>query len=202
MRRWYVTLDDFLQVYCGVELFPENQAGVIHTGSNLLHDAVSGAYALDPFTQELYGNEPFYKADSNILFTKYIYPSCKDLYVGWYDEALSDAEGLNVLNTKFFNKFITILNNTFERYKYLLDTYAAEKANLLGKVKSISVTKYDDTPQTSGGTYDDSYSSTVTTNENGTELNTLMARIAEIDDDMRNLYRDWAREFGGLRIYE
>lgn len=201
--REYFTLYDYLFNLLGVTHYEQLEAGIVISSNNVLQNAAIRAYNLEALTTEEYANESFMKTEATILFTKYIYPSCKRLYVGYCDNSLTTSEKTKLITENFFNKFIQILNNTYEKNKFMLDTYTTEKNDLLNKVESISVTKFNDTPQVKNtGEYDDSYNSSVTTNRNSTELNTLMARIAEIDVNMRNLYQDWAKEFGGLWIYE
>ena len=201
--RTWITLREFLFSYLNCTYYDQLEAGIILSTNKILPNAALKAYDLEALVETDYANEAFMKDESNILFTKYICPSCRDLFVGWKYSDQTDAAAKSSLVKMFFNRFIQILNNTYEKYKYMIDTYAAQKANLLEKVQSISVTKFNDTPQVKNtGEYDDSYNSSVTTNNNSTELNTLMARIAEIDVNMRNLYQDWAKEFGGLWIYE
>lgn len=98
----------------------------------------------------------------------------------------------------FFDKFMTILKMTYDRYALILKTYEDNKADLLNKVESL--TRFNDTPQDTGEFSDDEHTTHITSTKN--DFDTLMGRIDEIDRKYRNVLADWTREFESLFIHE
>lgn len=101
---------------------------------------------------------------------------------------------------KMLTSIYEIYNETKDRYETLLGYYASEKANLLNKIKSKSVARYNDTPQDGGDWSDDEHTSNITQNESETDMLPLMDRLTSIQNNFRNLVKEWADEFKGLFI--
>ena len=131
------------------------------------------------------------------LWSMYIAPYRLNEFIVYKD----NAEITSVSDAKFqewMTRYVARLKFTFERYKTLLDIYAAQKANLLNAVKASNTIRFNDTPQNGGEFTADLYTTTFTKTESQTDVNTLMARIDEIDKAYQNVYGNWAKEFSEL----
>lgn len=98
----------------------------------------------------------------------------------------------------FIRKLSSIYFKTKDRYETLLGLYASEKSNLMNKVESISISRYNDTPQNGGDWSDDEHTSNITRNESSVDLTPVMDRLKTVQDNYLNLVKDWADEFKGL----
>ena len=85
--------------------------------------------------------------------------------------------------------------SSMEKYSMLIQNLENNKAKLLDDVKSSSTSRFNDTPQNSGDFSDDAHTSTVTKTENSSNVGTMMARLNEIEDNIKQLYLDWSNEF-------
>ena len=85
--------------------------------------------------------------------------------------------------------------SSMEKYSLLIQNLEANKNKLLDDVKSSSTSRFNDTPQNSGDFSDDQHTSTVTKTENSSNVGTMMARLNEIEDNIKQLYIDWSNEF-------
>ena len=88
-----------------------------------------------------------------------------------------------------------------EKYVLLIKNLTANKKKLLDDVKSSSTSRFNDTPQNSGDFSDDQHTSTVTKTENSSNVGTMMARLNEIEDNIKQLYMDWSNEFRKFIIW-
>ena len=85
--------------------------------------------------------------------------------------------------------------SSMEKYSLLIQNLETNKNKLLDDVKSSSTSRFNDTPQNSGDFSDDQHTSTVTKTENSSNVGTMMARLNEIEDNIKQLYIDWSNEF-------
>lgn len=86
----------------------------------------------------------------------------------------------------------------------MIDIYNDNLDLLMSDPSSSTEMKFNDTPQNTQGVYDwsdDNHLTNVTKTTTTTPVGTKMERINEIQESFRDLYSDWAREFGGLFIY-
>ena len=91
--------------------------------------------------------------------------------------------------------------SSMEKYSLLIQNLEANKNKLLDDVKSTSTSRFNDTPQNSGDFSDDQHTSTVTKTENSSNVGTMMARLNEIEDNIKQLYLDWSNEFRKFIIW-
>ena len=91
--------------------------------------------------------------------------------------------------------------SSMEKYSLLIQNLNANKAKLLDDVKSVSTSRFNDTPQNSGDFSDDNHTSTVTKTENSSNVGTMMSRLNEIEDNIKQLYIDWSNEFRKFIIW-
>lgn len=106
----------------------------------------------------------------------------------------------NEITEKVLRKFSYIYNTTKDRYLTLIDIYTNQKANLLNKVESNSIQRFNDTPQNGGDWSDDEHTSNITRTESSNDFTPLMDRINEIQNKLRNIQKDWEDEFKGIFI--
>lgn len=102
----------------------------------------------------------------------------------------------------------SLINKTASRYLTLISLLSEKETNLLSQIKtsSNSTSRYNDTPQSSDfeeieGT---NYASNLTkaSSESSSDGGTVMSRLEEVRQNLRNLYNDWADEFKQLFIEE
>lgn len=77
-----------------------------------------------------------------------------------------------------------------DKYVMLIQNLEANKAKLLDDVKSSSIARFNDTPQNSGDFSDDQHTSNTTKTENSSNAGTMMQRLNEIEDNIKQLYID------------
>ena len=138
--------------------------------------------------------------ESENCFREYIWPR-------FYQEAIIYAD-LDK-NEDFVEKFartkvgqiMSWWTSSIEKYSMLIQNLTANKSKLLDDVKSASVSRFNDTPQNSGDFSDDNHTSTVTKTENSSNVGTMMARLNEIEDNIKQLYIDWSNEFRKFIIW-
>ena len=138
--------------------------------------------------------------ESNKCFREYIWPR-------FYNEAIIYAD-LDK-NEDFLEKFCSTKagqifawwTSSTEKYSLLIKNLENNKTKLLDDVKSASVSRFNDTPQNSGDFSDDQHASTVTKTENSSNVGTMMARLNEIEDNIKQLYMDWSDEFRKFIIW-
>lgn len=98
----------------------------------------------------------------------------------------------------FVRKLSSLYSQTADRYTTLLGLYTAQKTNLMNKVSSTSISRFNDTPQNGGDWSDDQHTSNITRNESENDFTPVMDRIKTIQENYRNLVKDWMDEFRGL----
>ena len=72
----------------------------------------------------------------------------------------------------------------------LIQNLNNNKAKLLDDVKSSSTSRFNDTPQNSGDFSDDNHTSNITTTTSSSNVGTMMQRLNEIEDNIKQLYID------------
>ena len=138
--------------------------------------------------------------ESITFFRNYIWPR-------FYQEAIVYAD-LDK-NEDFLEKFcrtkvgqiLAWWQSSTEKYSLLIQNLNANKSKLLDDVKYASISRFNDKPQNSGDFSDDQHTSTVTKTENSSNVGTMMARLNEIEDNIKQLYIDWSNEFRKFIIW-
>lgn len=114
-----------------------------------------------------------------------------------YDETFEDEIEGRV--RKVFNDFINIINNTYEKYETLYNILQSNKDTLMRKVEASSTVtnRFNDTPQEAGNFEDEDHTTeyNITRGNTGTDDDTPIARIDEIDRKMKHLILRWTNEF-------
>ena len=101
----------------------------------------------------------------------------------------------------YLARLAQFFDSTYKRYALILSAYenkldTYQKA--LAKVGSDSTneTRFNDTPQVTDGTVDSHLTTyTKTTTSSTTDANTIMTRIAEIEEKMSDVYKNWTDEY-------
>ena len=192
-ERTYYTLDDIRktlgEIYSGEG--PYTMIG--RTFSKFLNDCVKKA-GLSPRSNLTESNE------SNMCFVDYIWPRFYLETIVYTDS--DDTEGFleKFARTKA-GQIMAWWMSSSEKYSLLIQNLEANKTKLLDDVKSASISRFNDTPQNSGDFSDDNHTSTVTKTENSSNVGTMMARLNEIEDNIKQLYMDWSNEFRKFIIW-
>ena len=194
-ERTYYTLDD-IRKEAGLYLNSAGPYTMYASYSNLttfINKCLEEAgFDIIPVTTEI--------TESEKCFREYIWPR-------FYQEAIIYAD-LDK-NEDFVEKFcrtkvgqiMSWWTASIEKYSLLIQNLEANKSKLLDDVKSSSTSRFNDTPQNSGDFSDDQHTSTVTKTENSSNVGTMMARLNEIEDNIKQLYIDWSNEFRKFIIW-
>ena len=194
-ERTYYTLDD-IRKEAGLYLNSAGPCTMYASYSNLttfINKCLEEAgFDIIPVTTEI--------TESEKCFREYIWPR-------FYQEAIIYAD-LDK-NEDFVEKFcrtkvgqiMSWWTASIEKYSLLIQNLEANKTKLLDDVKSASISRFNDTPQNSGDFSDDNHTSTVTKTENSSNVGTMMARLNEIEDNIKQLYMDWSNEFRKFIIW-
>ena len=195
MERTYYTLDDIRKK---VGLYPDTKGP---------YSVISFGISLSEFINEclLYAKYSRYTGftettESNKCFKEYIWPR-------FYNEAIiyTDSDETEDFVEKFCRtkagQIMAWWQSSSEKYSMLIQNLTANKAKLLDDVKSSSVARFNDTPQNSGDFSDDQHTSTMTKTENSSNVGTMMQRLNEIEDNIKQLYIDWSNEFRKFIIW-
>ena len=193
-ERTYYTLDDIRKAVGGSYLTGEGPYSMnLKAFSTFLNDC------LNKVNFTLFST--FAETDeSQMCFREYIWPR-------FYQEAIIYTDSDE--NEDFLEKFcrtkvgqiLSWFKASSEKYILLIQNLNANKTKLLDDVKSASVSRFNDTPQNSGDFSDDQHTSTVTKTENSSNVGTMMARLNEIEDNIKQLYIDWSNEFRKFIIW-
>lgn len=192
-ERTYYTLDDIRKE---VGISPTSE------GPYAMQKSAFSTFLNTCLTEAGYDTAPYFSdtAESVNCFQKYIWPR-------FYQEAIiyTDLDK----NEDFVEKFARtkvgqIMSwwiSSIDKYSLLIQNLEANKTKLLDDVKSASISRFNDTPQNSGDFSDDQHTSTVTKTENSSNVGTMMARLNEIEDNIKQLYIDWSNEFRKFIIW-
>ena len=112
----------------------------------------------------------------------------------------------NYVYAQWWLDFIGKIQETAPKYLKLINIYKDNESKLLDRVSTItnSINKFNDTPQEQGAYEGDTYTSNIAQGEieSASDVNTLMARIREIQDSYVNVERAWENEFDTLFLRE
>ena len=133
-------------------------------------------------------------------FVNYIWPRFYQEAVIYVDSDESEDLVQKFARTKV-GQIMAWWKSSMEKYSLLIQNLEANKNKLLDDVKSTSTSRFNDTPQNSGDFSDDQHTSTVTKTENSSNVGTMMARLNEIEDNIKQLYLDWSNEFRKFIIW-
>lgn len=190
-ERTYYTLDDIREE---LEITGE---GPYTIGSRSLSSFLNSCLSKVNFTAAPYFTET---QDSVNCFQLYIWPRFYQEAIIYVDSDDSESFVEKFCRTKVGQIYAWWQSST-EKYSLLIRNLIANKSKLLDDVKSASISRFNDTPQNSGDFSDDQHTSTVTKTENSSNVATMMARLNEIEDNIKQLYMDWSDEFRKFIIW-
>lgn len=137
----------------------------------------------------------------DICWQEYIWPKFYDRAICYTDDdEIADNESYKVF-ADFVGPIISWMSASDNKFSLLIANQEANKTKLLDQIKSSSVNRYNDTPQNQGQFEDNSHNTNVTKTENATDGATLLARLNEIEDNLKRLYEDWSKEFRKFIIW-
>ena len=113
-----------------------------------------------------------------------------------YCDEGSEAEEIEIAKKEMLGWY----EATLPRYQLLLTYLRANQQEMFGAVKVTSRNWFNDAPQSKnldGNSEDLTHLTTFGKGESVDPRGTMMARIAEVQDQYRNLLFDWAKEFIG-----
>lgn len=134
------------------------------------------------------------------LFQKYIIPKCYKKPITYFEYTIySDDEEKREAKEEAIEEWLSQLyvwiEDTEYRYNEIISNQEAELSHLMDEVKSTTVNKFNDTPQTDTETEADEFNTNVTTTVQSNELTTKLQRIKELKEDLKNIYAEWLKEF-------
>ena len=193
MERTYYTLDDIRKTL-GWMYNEKNGPYSLNTNtfSSFLNDCLRQAgYDTTTFTET---------QESTDCFRNYIWPRFYQEVVVYTDSDESEDFVEKFARTKV-GQIISWWTSSSEKYSMLIQNLSNNKAKLLDDVKSSSIARFNDTPQNSGDFSDDNHTSNITTTTNSSNVGTMMQRLNEIEDNIKQLYIDWSDEFRKFIIW-
>lgn len=194
MERTYYTLDDIRKAVGGSYASGEGPYSMsLKAFSTFLNDC------LEKVNFTLFS--VFAETDkSQVCFREYIWPRFYNEAIIYVDSDEDEDFVKKFCRTKVGQIFAWLKAST-EKYGLLIQNLEANKNKLLDDVKSSSISRFNDTPQNSGDFSDDQHTSTVTKTENSSNVGTMMQRLNEIEDNIKQLYIDWSNEFRKFIIW-
>ena len=119
------------------------------------------------------------------------------------DEA--SEENVNANMRDWLVKFINQYENTKTYYETLIKKFNAVESKLMDDIEATNENEviFNDTPQTSGGifkTTDYATTYTKTSSKSKTPMKTPIERLKDLQDNLRNLWKDWLDKFHELFI--
>ena len=183
MERTYYTLDDIRKVLGGTYAASEGPYSMFSKSfSGFLNDCL-GKAGLATRSAILEGTE------ATTCFRDYIWPRFYQEVIVYVDSD-EDEDFLEKFCRTKVGQIMAWWQSSSEKYSMLIQNFENNKAKLLDDVKSSSVARFNDTPQNSGDFSDDNHTSTVNKTENSSNVGTMMQRLNEIEDNIKQLYID------------
>ena len=193
-ERTYYTLDDIRKAIGGSYITGYGPYTMDSKSFSAFLNACLQKAGLAPHSTILEGTE------ASKCFRDYIWPR-------FYQEAIiyadldEDEDFVEKFASTKVGQIMSWWISSSEKYSLLIQNLTANKTKLLDDVKSASISRFNDTPQNSGDFSDDQHTSTVTKTENSSNVGTMMARLNEIEDNIKQLYIDWSNEFRKFIIW-
>ena len=195
MERTYYTLDDIRKsvgianIYSGPMSMLASSTGFIEFMNKCL--SYSGYSTIVGTTEA---------AMAYLCFVNYIWPRFYQEAIIYVDSDEDEDFVKKFARTKV-GQIFAWWKSSMDKYVILIQNLEANKTKLLDDVKSASISRFNDTPQNSGDFSDDNHTSTVTKTENSSNVGTMMSRLNEIEDNIKQLYMDWSDEFRKFIIW-
>lgn len=162
---------------------------------------------IDEFTNINVALLPINVEDESItLLWQYIYSRYGDMGIFTSDKATLTNDENKKLFENFLYKLINKIAFTQDRYLTLIKFYTQNKNDLLKQISTTSrrESRFNDTPQDEGVFTSDKHTTNLTEDNTtaSTDKDSLIIRLAEIQNNFENLYKNWLEEFTSLFIEE
>lgn len=193
-ERTYYTLDDIRKALGGSYASGEGPYSMDTKSFSGFLNACLQEAGLTPHSTISEGTQ------ASKCFHDYIWPRFYQETITYTDSEEKDDLVQKFSKTKVGQIFAWWISSA-EKYSLLIQNLTANKSKLLDDVKSASISRFNDTPQNSGDFSDDNHTSTVTKTENSSNVGTMMQRLNEIEDNIKQLYLDWSNEFRKFIIW-
>lgn len=192
MERTYYTLDDIRKA---VNLSPDLK------GPYAMQDSSLSGFLNDCLKKVGYNTTIFTETtESNNCFRNYIWPRFYQEVIVYVDSDENEDFVEKFCRTKV-GQIMSWWISSSDKYILLIQNLENNKAKLLDDVKSSSIARFNDTPQNSGDFSDDNHTSNITKTESSSNVGTMMQRLNEIEDNIKQLYIDWSDEFRKFIIW-
>ena len=196
MERIYYTLDD-IRIEVGISPNDKGPYTIANSSAASLSSFLMNCFyklhfSLPPTLTET--------DEARTCFKEYIWPRFYQEAIIYVDSDEDEDFVEKFCRTKS-GQIMSWWKSSMEKYSMLIQNLTNNKTKLLDDVKSSSVARFNDTPQNSGDFSDDQHTSTVTKTENSSNVGTMMARLNEIEDNIKQLYIDWSNEFRKFIIW-
>lgn len=195
-ERTYYTLDD---IRIAVGITPNDKGP--YTIANASNSSFS-SFLMSCFYKISYSLPPKATETNEAItcFRNYIWPRFYQEAIIYTDQDESESFLEKFCRTKA-GQIMAWWTSSSDKYVMLIQNLELNKSKLLDDVKSSSISRFNDTPQNSGDFSDDNHTSTVTKTENSSNVGTMMQRLNEIEDNIKQLYMDWSDEFRKFIIW-
>ena len=194
MTRLYYTLEDILielgKVSKGPFTMREYSIGFI----NFLNQCLNKA-GLSEIVGVIEGAEGYE------CFSNHIWPRFYKEPIIYIDEDDENKNIVEVFSLEEIGKIFSWWKSSLEKYTLLINNLESNKSKLLDDVKNQSETRFNDTPQDTGDFSDNMHTSTITSVVNTSNAGTVLQRLNEIEDNIKELYYEWSSEFKKFIIW-
>ena len=147
----------------------------------------------------------FNQADDDYNLLSAIYGRYSDEIVYYATSKINNENEEHKLKlAKFLNKILDVYQYVSDKYITLLTYYGEKRNSLLDGIKVItdSINKFNDTPVVEGSYLSDNFVTNLSSNKTTltNEKDTLIMRLAEIQDHYKEVYKDFINEFKRIFI--
>lgn len=129
------------------------------------------------------------------LWSEYIYPKFYTKCVCYTDDDTIPDDDAEKVFADFVGPIISWMISSTEKYSLLITNFEAHKTELLDNIKSTRVSRFNDTPQDNGTFEDETHNTNVNKEETSVQAGTMLSRLNEIEDNIKQLYEKWSNEF-------
>lgn len=174
--------------------------------SQLLNSIIYNEYIdEDPFDLVGVNIKSFNQADDDYNLLSAIYGRYSDEIVYYASSKINNENEEHKLKlAKFLNKLLDVYQYVSDKYITLLTYYGEKRNSLLDGIKVItdSINKFNDTPVVEGSYLSDNFVTNISSNKTtlSNEKDTLIMRLAEIQDHYKEVYKDFINEFKRIFI--